>query len=553
MILVAFSIWITVVCASLLFFDDSGNLIAHSYSVWGDWSAHFTFINALKERGFHWLGGDNPLFPGIPFQYPFLSHLLTYFFGKITFLGTIHATYYSSLILIFLLPLFLFRVQKALGLGAWAALGSTLIFLLIGGFQWLDSGLKSSDPLTNQFDRGSIFTQFILFEFFPQRAFLFGLIVFLATAIFAFGFPFGSKTKALRPKIVLCLILSLTALLHLHTWIAISTLLFFIFLLPPVQKSGFRKSVFILGASVALLSGLFLSFLLLRDDANASRLSWDFWLPGWAQNSKVGPARAVEMNFFYFWVFNTGFYLPLAFVGIWLKRKEKKLWAIGASGIFLFVFALFINLQPYYYDNLKLFTYAFLLLSPFAGFSLEALARSTLNRKSPIAKRMGFGIAAILVCLQVSSAVYDLGSFQNGLQKTLFFSTDEFALANQFKSVRSSPEAIVVINPRHNHWVPCLTGNPVAMGYPGWLWSWGISYGEREKQIHDILFGGPNAETLISNLHVSYAAIQKGEKVGDHAINQDFFESRFKKVIDSNGWSVYSLSERTISPSTSVR
>ena len=546
LILIAFSAWITWVCSTLLQFDDGGNLIARSYSVWGDWSAHFTFINAMRERGFSWIAGDNPLFPGIPFQYPFLSHLITYIFSRITFLDTIHATYILSLILLFALPFLLYAAFRKIKLSAWGSLGATVAFLLIGGFQWMDSSLKPSEPLTNQFDNASIFTQFILFEFFPQRAFLFGLVLFLGCVIYAFR-----KSKwTLRTQLGLGLVLSLSALMHIHTWIAIGVLLLFSFFFPPFEseRKGFRKSIFIFGAGVAVLSGLFLAFLLTREHADQSRMTWDMWLPGWAQNEHANVKRAQEMNFFLFWIFNTGIYLPLAAFGLWLKRKDKSLYSLAASGILLFAIAELVNIQPYYYDNLKLFTYSFLFLAPFVGFGLEGIAGF---KKFP--KFVGPSLAVALLGLQITSATIDLNSFQNGLQSTTFFSAQEFELAEKFKSVRESADDIVLINPRHNHWVPCLTGNPVAMGFPGWLWSWGISYGDRERKIDEVLLGGPQAEAIIDSLHIRYAALYENERVANKPVNLPFFEARFKKVLSGAGWSVYSLKDRVMSPSTSVR
>jgi hypothetical protein len=286
----------------------------------------------------------------------------------------------------------------------------------------------------------------------------------------------------------------------------------------------------------------------MRDHGSSTRVAWDFWLPGWAQNEHANVKRAQEMNFFVFWIFNTGIYLPLACFGLWLKRKEKALYSLAASGILIFTIAELINLQPYYYDNLKLFTYSFLFLAPFVGFAFEAIAGF---KKFP--KFVGLGLAAVLLGLQITTAAIDFNSFQNGLQSTTFFTASEFELAEKFKAVRSSADDVVLITPRHNHWIPCLTGNPVAMGFPGWLWSWGISYSAREKQIQEVLLGGPNADSVINSLHIQYAALHEGEVTANRAVNIPYFEARFKKVLSGDGWSIYSLKDRLISPSTSVR
>ena len=546
LVLFVFSIWITVVCASLLTFDDSGNLITHSYSIWGDWSAHFTFITALKERGFSWIAGDNPLFPGIPFQYPFLSHVLTYLFSVVTPFDVIHATYISSLILIFILPFVLFQFLKRLQLSDFASFCSVLAFLLIGGVQWLDSSLNAREPLTNQFTEGSFFTQFILFEFFPQRAFLFGLIALCGLSILAFK----TKKWTVKRALFLGLGLSLLSLLHVHTWLAMGTLLLSLFIFPAekILPKLDRKKILFFGGSVAFISAFFLAFLLLRGNAHASQSSWQLWLPFWAQNAKAGGAKAQEMNLFWFWIFNTGLFLPLSAFGIYFARKRKELWAFALAGSLLFGVALFFNIQPYYYDNLKLFTYSFFFLCPFVGIALDEIARL---KKLP--KYVGMALALILLGFQITSATLDLESFRNGLQNTLFFSKSEFELAEKFKELRVSASSIVLIDPKHNHWVPCLTGNPVAMGYEGWLWSWGVNYATRKVEIAEILLGRPRALEMVKNLAISYIVVQAQEQIENQAINFSFLDANFKKIFAGSGWTIYSSMDVSKSPSVSVR
>ncbi|NDG84393.1 MAG: hypothetical protein EBX52_05055, partial [Proteobacteria bacterium] len=179
LVLTLFSVLITAVCASLVQLDPVEGLIARSYAVWGDWSAHLCMIQSFRERGIAWVAGTNPLFSQAPFQYPFLSHALTALFSVLTGIDPVHSTMALSLVLLFLMPFVLFRFYRAFELTPLASLYSTLVFLLIGGFQAFDPSLKAGDPVTNQFEAGSVFTQFVLFEFFPQRAFLFALVLAL--------------------------------------------------------------------------------------------------------------------------------------------------------------------------------------------------------------------------------------------------------------------------------------------------------------------------------------------------------------------------------------
>ena len=544
LLLLVFSAWITWVCATLLQFDDRGNLFAHSYSVWGDWSAHITFISGLKERGVHWLVEDTPLFPGAPFQYPFLSHVITALFSGLFGLEVITATRFLSLALIFVLPFILYRLFCRLGQSTLSAFFATLSFLLIGGFQWLDSSLNAREPLTNQFNQGSLFTQFILFELYPQRAFSFGLV--------GFGLFFLWALRARQWKrghvVALAFGLALFALLHIHTWIATALFLLSLWALPEFANRRFpRLRMFQLGLLTAVFSLGFLSFLLLRGDHSHILRSWQWWYPGWAQNSQANLPVAASMNFFTFWIYNTALYLPLALLGIYLARNEKSLRPFALSGLSLFTLACLFNAQPYFYDNLKLFTYAFFFLAPFVGCSLARILEIT-----RLPRPLRLILAVSIFGIQIAAGTQDLWSFQNGLQTANFFTSEEFTLAEDFKKIRASAEDIVLINPRHNHWVPCLTGNPVALGYPGWLWSWGISYTDREKTVQEIFQGLAGSDSALKELHVKYIALQAHDQIANHPLNVAFFEANFKRVLTRGDWIVYSTRDRK-SPSTAVQ
>jgi hypothetical protein len=533
-ILALVSAGITWVCAGLLTRDSSGALLARSYSIWGDWSAHFTFIESFRERGVSWILQSNPLFLDEPFRYPFLSHLLTalasFFWGG----DAISAAYWTSLILLFALPFLLYRFYLSLGFEVRSSLVGTLIFLLMGGFQWADPTLSSTEPLTNQFKEGSFFTQFVLFELFPQRAFLFGLTLFLIL----FTRLLNARKWTLRESMITGFSFGILLLVHVHSWLAMGAWLLHLFVFPP--KPGIsRKSFLHTGLLALAASSLGLWFIWFRGTSPAP--SWDLWLPGWAQNPKAGFPLAAEMGFLRFWMYNTGLFLPLAVAGIFLSWKHSRFRALAVTGSLLFIIPLFINLQPYFYDNLKTFTYSFLFLAPFVG-----TAWSSLGEIPRLPKVLRFLIPGALLLAQTASAVLDFAAFDRGIQNTLFFSSEEMTLAKQFKEIRNSSDDLTLIDPKHNHWVPCLTGTPVLMGYPGWLWSWGIPYGARELEVKEILAGGPRALEWVRKYGLKYAVLQGPDSTG-------FFESHFRKVLESRNWRVYSLTETLKSPAPSVR
>jgi hypothetical protein len=531
-ILTLISIFICICCAQMLEWDHSGNLIAHSYSVWGDWSAHFTFISNLLNRGTQWISGDNPVFFGMPFQYPFLSHLFTAFFSLVTQIDAIHSTYLISLGLLFTLPFVLFHFFKSTELTNRQSILGVILFLFLGGLQAFDSTLNVNEPLTNQFKSGSVFTQIVLFELFPQRAFLFGMILLLGGLIFVRKkIQKAQFTK--KHFILFSVYFAFLSWMHLHSWIVMGLLLLVYFIFNIKKENS--KNILYFGSCTLLISIPLIYFLIFR--TNGEQITWDKWYPGWAQNPKANLDGAQEMSFIRFWIYNTGLLLPLAIVGKWItwnKNKsisENPTFILGTVGSILFLVAILFNIQPYFYDNLKIFTYVFLLLTPFAAIAMDAL----------FTKKAWIPIALILISIQSYTSFQDYLFFKDQRQTTPFLSKEEFDLAEKFKTLRRSADSLVMITPKHNHWITTLAGNPVLMGYPGWLWSWGINYSPREREINEALAGGPHATEIISKYPIEYIAVNDQERVGNFPVSINFLRSQYPILMESGNWHVFKV------------
>ncbi len=536
-VLAVCSIAIAGVFLSLFGTGPDGSWMLRSYAVWGDWSAHLSLISAFRERGIGWVTGENPLFHGAGFQYPFLSHLLTAGLAEITGCDTLGVTLALSLIFLLALPFLLYRFYRIFRLSRVASLYSCLVFLFLGGFQIFDRTLPESGPVTNQFDSGSVFTQLLLFEFIPQRAFLFGMALVLGLITHMGAARSGPKKTA---WIASCL-LGVTPLVHLHSWPALGVLLLAFLAFPAPGKSPLasRKSVLSHGLLILALSGPIAAALLLHKHA-ATASSWEVWFPGWAQNAGAGLPAAAMMNPIWFWLYNTGVFLPLCLFGVFLASRTRSggatpelrsLGAPGLAGAVLFVIALLFRTQPNFYDNLKIFTWAFLFLAPFAGIALER-----------IQKRFWPAAVAILI-LQTASAVRDFSFFVSPGQPVTWLESSEVDLAREFKTIRSSADELVLIQPRHNHWVPMLTGNPVVMGYAGWLWSWGIAYRETEQKIDRILLGAPDAAELVRELHPRWIVLDRRTRVRGREIDFDFFDRHYRRVLERDAWVVFSVED----------
>ncbi len=767
------SIFICLTAYRMIGWDEHGNLLAHSYAVWGDWSAHFTFISSIKERGLSFISGDNPIFHGTPFRYPFLSHLLTAIWGAITLTDTVEATLYSTLGLLFALPFVLFRFYTSLGLNNRQSILSLILFVFMGGIQIFDTELSSNDALTNQFNSGSILTQFILFELIPQRAFLFGMTLFLGTLTYIVNKiqkkqSNTGKVKSTFQFLGCAVLLSLLSWMHIHSWFAMGMLLAITVLtslatmigLSRIKKytvnfaqnglsknkktkeaeiftsekeltrrkkidshqTGFFRSLGsfqplilmrpleLLGFSMVILtlSAPLLYFLLIRGYSPIEYVaSWKIWAPGWAQHQSANIPAAQDMNLFLFWFYNSGLFFPFVFLGAytWIKCGKYDVGAPNTShpnlkyqsnprlggtsippsdltsmspepeppeatesttgssqiatsplsapaylntiqsgpeksvgktsftdffgffkdknsyqsipstpdlscfnefilitsltGVSLFAVSILFQFQPYFYDNLKIFTYSFLFLAPLASIGIDSFfiknssiyskktetrdktaeipqTNTDQNSPSSIGKNLlspnsgsikksilyfqSFyssilekiktspkqflltSVGIILIATQSSSAIHDYFFYLNQRQTTEFLTREEFEISRKFNSIRKSADSLVLINPKHNHWVTTLSGSPVLIGYQGWLWSWGIAYSTREKEAAAILLGTPWAESIIAKYPIQYIVVNEQERIANRPIDLQFLKSRFKLELKHGNWYVFNTS-----------
>ena len=88
---------------------------------------------------------------------------------------------------------------------------------------------------------------------------------------------------------------------------------------------------------------------------------------------------------------------------------------------------------------------------------------------------------------------------------------------------KTSPDAIFLTSDKHNHFIPTLTGRQIIMGYRGWLWTYGINYSKREKEVLAIYQGSEEAENLLKKYKVDYIVIGPNEK--NYSLNFPLFLS----------------------------
>ena len=289
----------------------------------------------------------------------------------------------------------------------------------------------------------------------------------------------------------------------------------------------------------------------------SSFISWHF---GWDKRNA---------NFLWFWLINTGIFIPFLFFGIYLiaasqggkvaeKEEEKKSKAEKKTKktkksdieqfqilnpksqiffyvpfLFLFVISNSAKLAPWEWDNIKVLIYWFVGSIPFV-----ALALAWLWNKNTILK---FVAIICLVILTLTGAL-DVSRVITRQIDYGVFGTDAIKIAEQIKQ-KTPPNALFLNAPTYNTAI-ALSGRRSLMRYPGHLASHGINFAEREADLKQIYTGGGAAETALKKYNIEY--VLTGPEVDNYlkevklSFNPTFFQ-KFPVVAEAGQYKVYKV------------
>ena len=100
---------------------------------------------------------------------------------------------------------------------------------------------------------------------------------------------------------------------------------------------------------------------------------------------------------------------------------------------------------------------------------------------------------------------------------------------------RTTKESIFLTKDNHNHWVVDLAGRKIVMGFRGWLWSWGINYGQRERDVNAMFAGDAS---LFPKYHINYVILEANQ--------EDYYLDRFPSFTVANGQKVFDVRVNTL-------
>ena len=445
-------------------------------STWGDLAWHLSIISNASQRGVTALRAD-PIFPGEKLSYPFLPDLLTAILFR-SGLGLRTSLIFPALLGLLGAVAGIYILGRKVTGTAFGAVATLLLFFLngsIAGYYYLWQDLHNSHLGVHLFfanlpkdyahlpEHNLVFSNFINDYLLPQRASIFGLFVGVLAVLWLWHYWQHSSRQAL---LVAGLLTSCLPLLHFHSFAALMMAAMLLFLIQLICSSREREVV---GSwcwfAVPIVAIALPEMLWIIPHHSQSFLRIQLgWMTG---NDPI----------WLFWTKNLGFHLFVFLAAFFVARRELKTFYLAFAGVFLISNVLVF--QPYDYDNLKIMVWWFLVSCLLAAYLLERLRR--------LHFRLGTGVALVLLTGLTATGIFSV--YREVHLSWRLFSADDMALAEFVKSHTSSA-ALFLTSDKHNNPISCLAGRRIVMGYRGWLWTHGVDYRPRERDVLAMFSGG---------------------------------------------------------------
>lgn len=544
--------------------DDLGNIRTASAG-YGDIPFHMTQVSKFAfQESFDF---NEPIFDGERLRYPFFINLLSGILLRLgaTWFVAMQAVAFS---LVFGGTILTFIFYKSILKSALASAIAVLIFLLGSGFgsiyvfaqsnagsvgEFIDFTIETTASTISKWD--AVYPEQnigwgapLSLVFLHQRSFLLGFFMF---SLFLFLFEKWQKNqKDNKWALLLGLTVGLTPLSHYHSFVAMCVVLG-LFAVSSVLQNG-KKAIFNflkLGFVVTVLA-LPQIFYLIQGKSGilATDNSFLKLRLGWMTEPTIGSmVFKQDGNFFenmlafsnYIFI-NFGVVLPMFLLAtfFFLKLNDVhdrflniRFWAI--CGLCLFLLVQIIRFQPWDYDNNKILVY-------FQYFAAPTIVAFFLWVEKYM-KKIGWILLALFTVLAIHSGVID--EIPRALvpvdELPVIFNSDAVATADFIKDSIPEGEKIITTS-THLNPVNSLAGKPALVGYPGWLWTRGINYGEREQNLK-LFYQDPGFNKNIPYLYGARYALVDPSAVYDWSALNASFDNNFELVFRKGNYSLYKL------------
>jgi hypothetical protein len=530
-------------------------LYAGYVNIWGDWAAHLSFAGSFAYG--HNFPPEYPIDPGHRLGYPFM---IDFFAANLVPLGSrlTSSLVMTSGLLGLAFPAVLYLAAQRFVAGRAAAALAVVVFLLSGGlgFAYLlgdlgHLGLGALVHLPREYtlnrDLNFQWLNAVLAYLVPQRSTLFGfslaLIALVILWVAAHNLPArrGGRGEAAaggmgllswQPFLFAGIVTGVMPIFHVHAYGTVVALsVFWALFSRRIQWLGFFIPALVIGVPILVWMWPAANTSVCGNSPSIrgyclelgwlSYLDWQHDLPIW-----------IGRDWIWFWIKNTSVFIPLLVAGQILRSWIPTAFPKWFAPMWLwFLVPNVIVLQPWDWDNTKFFVFWALLGSILVG---AVLAR--MFQRGPGSAILASGL---LVLLGLSGALDLARASDYSVSAVRFTDSGGLEVADWVRS-NTSPTAMFVVADEHNSPIPTLAGRRVLIGYPGWLWTYGLpDYIQKGNDETAILKGDPTALDLVRRYGVDYVMI--GPQEIPRGASRAYWDQHGKLVYDDGEYAIYKV------------
>jgi len=189
----------------------------------------------------------------------------------------------------------------------------------------------------------------------------------------------------------------------------------------------------------------------------------------------------------------------------------------------VFLVANLVSFQPDPFDNVKMPVYRFLAVRILVAALLVTFWRG----HGPVVRVL---IGGMVATMPLSGILVNVEQAR-GLDRYRWATTEEIALAAELRAV-TPPGSVFVVGLRHDHPIPMLSGRPVVMSFPGWIWTRGLDAATREADIRAIYALGPETPAPLARYDAAYVVVGPDE-INGFGADTAAWRARYPVVIES--------------------
>jgi hypothetical protein len=497
-------------------------LYAGTGGTWADWAAHLSYAGSFAY-------GANfppqlPLDPGHHLPYPFMIDFLA---ASLVPLGASLPTslVLSSALLAFAFaPVMYLAGVRLTGSRPVAAL-APFIFTLSGGLSFTyffgdlqSKGLSVLAHLPREYsaitaDNYQWLTPLIA-SMLPQRSTLFGFAIVLIVLSLLFT---AVERPGWQAFLFAGVVTGLSPAFHVHgygTCVAVAAF-----------WSAFnRRREWIAFFVPALSLGIPVVLWLLPEAGTQIRVQL-----GW-----MAMAGGHNDNALLFWLKNLGLFIPLLLIAQFSRNLLPTRYAAYFAPVWLwFVVPNILLFHPWDWDNQKFFVYWALLGSFLVAAVVIRVARAGLP-----------GAVAAVAMLLVLCLAGGLDAARNTdfTVSSIRFTDNAGLDVAAWSRTHTAPHALFLAAYNHDNPISTLGARRVVLGYPGWIWTYGISdWVGREQDVQAMFQGKPEADALLRSYGVEYVVIGPQEREAPILANDAYWQSHGTVVYSNGEYRVYKI------------